>query len=79
MGFVAKTGMKFDAPLKLTDDGEVVFDFPEKPKPVETEVLCPQCGKKLMRTQWKLECECGGGLAKLYVQLVKQVKCLAAC
>ena len=58
-GFVAKTGMKFDAPLKLTDDGEVVFDFPEKPKPVETEVLCPQCGKKLMRTQWKLECECG--------------------
>ena len=58
-GFVAKTGMKFDAPLKLTDDGEVVFDFPEKPKPVETEVLCPQCGKKLMRTQWRLECECG--------------------
>ena len=25
------------------------------------------------------KCECGGGLAKLYVQLVKQVKCLAAC
>lgn len=58
-GFVAKTGMKFDAPLKLTEDGEITFDFPEKPKPVESGVDCPKCGKKLMKTQWKYECECG--------------------
>jgi len=58
-GFVAKTGMKFDAPLKLTEDGDITFDFPEKPKPVETQVACPKCGKLLMRTQWRVECACG--------------------
>ena len=31
MVFVSKTGMKFDAPLKLTEDGDIAFDFPEKP------------------------------------------------
>ncbi|MBR3769538.1 MAG: topoisomerase C-terminal repeat-containing protein [Lachnospiraceae bacterium] len=58
-GFVAKTGMMFDAPLKLTEDGQVTFDFPEKPKPVETSVACPKCQKKLMKAQWNYECECG--------------------
>ena len=58
-GFVARTGMKFDAPLKLTDQGDIVFDFPEKPKPVETSVACPRCGKPLMKTQWRYECACG--------------------
>lgn len=58
-GFVAKTGMKFDAPLKLTEEGDIAFDFPEKPKPEETKVSCPKCGKMLMKTQWKYECECG--------------------
>ena len=58
-GFVSKTGMKFDAPLKLTDDGDITFDFPEKPKPAESDVKCPKCGKNLMKTQWKYECECG--------------------
>lgn len=58
-GFVAKTGMKFDAPLKLTEEGDITFDFPEKPKPVETKVVCPKCGKLLMKTQWRYECECG--------------------
>lgn len=58
-GFVAKTGMKFDAPLKLTEDGQVTFDFPEKPKPIETSVTCPKCQKKLMKAQWNYECECG--------------------
>lgn len=58
-GFVAKTGMKFDAPLKLTPEGQVAFDFPEKPKPVETTVKCPRCAKLLMRSQWYYECECG--------------------
>lgn len=58
-GFVAKTGMKFDAPLKITGEGQIVFDFPEKPKPVETAVSCPRCKKPLMKSQWYYECECG--------------------
>lgn len=58
-GFIAKTGMKFDAPLKLTPDGKVAFDFPEKPKPVATEVKCPKCEKMLQKSQWYYECECG--------------------
>jgi DNA topoisomerase-3 len=58
-GFVAKTGMKFDAPLKLTEEGDITFDFPEKPKPVETKVNCPRCGKPLLKSQWRYECECG--------------------
>ncbi len=58
-GFVAKTGMKFDAPLKLTEDGHVTFDFPEKPKPVESNVECPKCQKKMLKGQWQYECECG--------------------
>ncbi len=62
-GFVAKTGMMFDAPLKLTEDGQVTFDFPEKPKPVETTISCPKCQKKLMKAQWNYECECGFKLA----------------
>ncbi|MGN0142062.1 MAG: topoisomerase C-terminal repeat-containing protein [Roseburia sp.] len=58
-GFVAKTGMKFDAPLKLTPEGKIAFDFPEKPKPIETSVPCPKCGKLLQKSQWYYECECG--------------------
>ena len=58
-GFVAKTGMKFDAPLKLTEEGEIAFDFPEKPRPEETTVPCPKCGKMLMKTQWRYECVSG--------------------
>ncbi|MBR2045500.1 MAG: topoisomerase C-terminal repeat-containing protein [Agathobacter sp.] len=58
-GFVARTGMKFDAPLKLTEDGQVTFDFPEKPKPVESNVDCPKCQKKMQKGQWQYECECG--------------------
>lgn len=58
-GFVARTGMKFYAPLKLTEDGQVTFDFPEKPKPVESNVACPKCQKKMLKGQWQYECECG--------------------
>lgn len=58
-GFVAKTGMKFDAPLKLTAEGQVTFDFPEKPKPTDTMVPCPKCGKFLKKSQWYYECACG--------------------
>lgn len=58
-GFIAKTGMMFDAPLKLTEDGQVVFDFPEKQKPEETALSCPKCGKLMQKSQWYYECECG--------------------
>ena len=58
-GFVARTGMKFDAPLKLTEDGQVTFDFPEKPKPVDSNVPCPKCQKMMQKGQWQYECECG--------------------
>ena len=58
-GFVAKTGMMFDAPLKLTEEGQVTFDFPEKPQPVESNVECPKCQKKMLKGQWQYECECG--------------------
>lgn len=58
-GFIAKTGMMFDASLKLTEEGRVEFDFPEKPKPVESDVECPKCHKKMMKAQWNYECECG--------------------
>ena len=58
-GFVAKTGMKFDAPLKLLEDGTITFDFPERPEPTQSDVPCPACGRQLMKSQWFYECECG--------------------
>lgn len=58
-GFIAKTGMMFDAPLKLTPEGQVTFDFPEKPKPVDTTLKCPKCGQFMKKSQWYYECECG--------------------
>ncbi len=58
-GFIAKTGMMFEAPLKLTEEGRVEFDFPEKPKPVDSTVACPKCGKHMKKSQWNYECECG--------------------
>lgn len=59
-GFLAKSGAKFDAALKLTDDGQVVFDFPDRPAPAETNLACPRCSvHKLKKSQWYYECECG--------------------
>ncbi len=58
-GFTAKSGAKFDAALKLMADGKAVFDFPERPMPVETEVKCPKCGENLLKSQWYYECGCG--------------------
>jgi DNA topoisomerase-3 len=68
-GFVAKTGMLFEAPLKLTDEGRVEFDFPEKPKPEDSNVPCPNCGKLLKRAQWQYECECGFKLRHTVAQV----------
>lgn len=59
-GFLSKNGSRFDAPLKLTENGQIVYDFPEKPKPVDTSLQCPRCKEKLLRkSQWYYECECG--------------------
>lgn len=58
-GFKTKNGKKFDAPLKLTEDGRIEFDFPERPKPEETKVKCPKCGALLKKSQWYYECDCG--------------------
>lgn len=61
-GFLSKNGTKFEAPLKLTGEGQIVFDFPEREKPTETRLMCPRCKeKKLMKSQWYYECnfQCG--------------------
>lgn len=59
-GFLSKNGSKFDAPLKLTKEGQIVFDFPERPAATETTVTCPRCKEKLLKkSQWYYECECG--------------------
>jgi DNA topoisomerase-3 len=68
-GFVAKTGMLFEAPLKLTDEGRVEFDFPEKPAPEESNVPCPKCQKLMKRSQWQYECECGFKLRHTVAQV----------
>ena len=58
-GFVAKTGMMFEAALKLDEEKKVVFDFPEKEEPKETTVKCPKCGQFMKRDKWRYICECG--------------------
>lgn len=58
-GFVAKTGMMFEAALKLDEEKKVVFDFPEKEEPKETTVNCPKCGQLMKRDKWRYLCECG--------------------
>ena len=58
-GFVAKTGMMFEAALKLDGEKKVVFDFPEKEEPKETTVKCPKCGQLMKRDKWRYLCECG--------------------
>ena len=58
-GFVAKTGMMFEAALKLDEEKKVVFDFLEKEEPKETTVKCPKCGQLMKRDKWRYLCECG--------------------
>ena len=58
-GFVAKTGMMFEAALKLDEEKKVVFDFPEKEEPKETTVKCPKCRQLMKRDKWRYLCECG--------------------
>lgn len=58
-GFIAKTGMMFEAALKLDEEKKVVFDFPEKEEPKKTTVKCPKCGQLMKRDKWRYLCECG--------------------
>ena len=58
-GFKSKTGNKFDAALRLTEDGKIAFDFPDRPKPEETTLACPKCQKMMGRGQWQYTCACG--------------------
>ena len=52
--------MKFDAPLKLTPEGQIAFDFPEKPKPVETTLAVPEMRENVKEdASGMYECECG--------------------
>ena len=37
-----------------------MFDFPERPKATDTNVMCPRCKEKnLKKGQWYYECDCG--------------------
>ena len=70
-GFLAKSGAKFNAALKLTDDGQVVFDFPDRPAPTETNLACPRCSAhKLKKSQWYYECECGFKIGHTVAQVL---------
>ena len=68
-GFVAKTGMMFTAPLKLTEEGQITFDFPEKPAPVPSHLVCPKCWKPMMKEQWAYTCTCGFKLRHTVAQV----------
>lgn len=58
-GFKSKTGKKFDAALKLEEDGRVAFDFPKRPEPEATSLMCQKCGRPIVKSQWYYECTCG--------------------
>ena len=75
-GFVAKTGMKFSAALKINEQGEIKFDFPEKPEPIESNVPCPKCQKHMMKTQWRYECECGFSINHTVAKVELSEACL---
>ncbi|MBE5900967.1 MAG: DNA topoisomerase III [Lachnospiraceae bacterium] len=67
-GFTSKSGKKFDACLELVD-GEVRFFFPDQVEPVESAVACPNCEKKLIRSKFYHECECGFKVSHLVAQV----------
>lgn len=67
-GFKSKTGSKFEAALKLSE-GRVEFDFPERPKPEETGLVCKKCGGSLLKSQWAYECQCGFRLQRIVAQV----------
>lgn len=68
--FLSKNGTKFNAALKLTDNGQVTFDFPDRPEPIDTNLACPRCNAhKLKKSQWYYECKCGFKITHTIAQL----------
>lgn len=56
-GFKSKAGKLFDAKLKL-NNGVIKFDFPESIKE-ESSIMCPKCGKSLIKDNFYFNCNCG--------------------
>lgn len=52
--FTSKAGKKFDAALKLSNDGKVEFDFPERSR--QSLGSCPLCGKDVTETPKGYSC-----------------------
>lgn len=67
-GFQSKTGKKFDAVLVL-EDGDVKFNFPDAVAPVDSNIPCPVCQGKLIRTKYQYECGCGWKLSHMVAQV----------
>ena len=61
-GFKGKSGKKFDAVLILkkneeTSKTEVVFDFENAEANYLPDVVCPECGSKIVKTNFGFACE----------------------
>ncbi|SOB92133.1 DNA topoisomerase III [Pseudobutyrivibrio ruminis] len=61
-GFKGKTGKKFDARLVLkkneeTGRTELVFDFDDVAPNYLADVVCPDCGNKIIKTNFGFACE----------------------
>lgn len=60
-GFMSNKGTKFSSPLIMIN-GQI--SFPKKAEPVLSDIICPHCHcNKLLRTQWKYQCNCGYALS----------------
>ncbi len=69
-GFLSKSGSKFNAVLKLVENGQVIFDFPDRPEPIDTNLACPRCNAhRLKKSQWYYECVCGFRIGHTIAQL----------
>lgn len=52
-GFKNNDGVKFDSPLKLTDDFKIVFNFPEGNNDSSIKKECPKCGNQTVQIKPK--------------------------
>jgi DNA topoisomerase-3 len=73
-GFRSRLGRPFSASIKLTDDNEVTFDFPERDAAEESAPVdfsdqeplgpCPKCGGRVFETAQSYVCENAVGPAR---------------